>query len=348
MKYIKNDAVSYCNNRIISSINLTHEQHRVAAVYPCKVSGYYAGLIGSAGDAIWQQCIPDIRELEDDVQIADPLSEALLSPVPGLIHRYPDRVVLLVSNRCPVYCRFCMRKRHVGTAEEVPLDPEYLDNALSYIRSKPSIRDVILSGGDPLMLDDDSLYMILSRLRDISHIKIIRIGSRIPVTLPQRVTPELCGVLARFHPLYINTHFNHPGEITDMSSKACEMLANSGIPLGNQSVLLRGVNNDVDIMRRLMTVLLDIRVKPYYIHQMDLIKGTAHFRTSVSQGLEIIRALRGHVGGMSVPHYVIDLPEGKGKVALLPERVEREGDILFLTTYQGERVAYRDIIDPLV
>jgi lysine 2,3-aminomutase len=185
-------------------------------------------------------------------------------------------------------------------------------------------------------------------MREIPHVRIIRIGTRIPVTLPERVTPELCSILGRFHPLYINTHFNHPAEITVASTRACGMLANAGIPLGNQSVLLRGVNDDITVMRDLMTGLLEVRVKPYYIHQMDLIKGTAHFRTPVSRGLEIIRALRGHVSGMAVPHYVIDLPEGRGKVALLPEPVEREGDLLILTTYRGERVAYRDITVPQV
>jgi len=344
MRYITDDTSTPRNSA--SLITLTAEQQAVASVYPCKVSGYYAGLVGSPGDAIWRQCIPDSRELEDETQAADPLAEETLSPVPGLIHRYPDRVVLIVSNRCPVYCRFCMRKRHVGGEGVIPLAPDTLERALAYIRSKPAIRDVILSGGDPLMLDDASLQTILGRLREIPHVRIIRIGTRIPVTLPERVTPELCSMLGRFHPLYINTHFNHPAEITVASTRACGMLANAGIPLGNQSVLLRGVNDDITVMRDLMTGLLEVRVKPYYIHQMDLIKGTAHFRTPVSRGLEIIRALRGHVSGMAVPHYVIDLPEGRGKVALLPEPVEREGDLLILTTYRGERVAYRDITTP--
>ena len=330
-----------CNKR--NSIELSVEQNAVASIYPFKVSSYYAGLIRTPGDAIWRQCIPDVRELDDDDQEADPLAEGLLSPVPGLIHRYPDRVVLLVSNRCPVYCRFCMRKRHVGAGADLPPDPGAIDNAMEYIRSHPAIQDVILSGGDPLMLDDASLHMILSRLRSIKHVKIIRIGTRVPVTFPERVTTEICSMLRQFHPLYINTHFNHPSEITAASARACGLLADAGIPLGNQTVLLRGVNDDVTVMRQLMTGLLEVRVRPYYIHQMDLIKGASHFRTPVKQGLEIIRALRGHVTGMAVPHYVIDLPDGKGKVALIPDAVEREGDILFLRTYQGERVAYRDI-----
>lgn len=338
IKYVNS---SSCNKNNI--IELNTEQKAVASRYPFRVSNYYAGLIKASGDAIWRQCMPDARELEDDIQDADPLAECLLSPVAGLIHRYPDRVVFLVSNRCPVYCRFCMRKRLVGGGGDLPLDAGAIDNALDYIRSHHEIQDVILSGGDPLMLDDASLQLILSRLRSISHVKIIRIGSRIPVTFPERVTSELCSMLQQFQPLYINTHFNHPAEITSESAKACGMLADAGIPLGNQTVLLHGINDDVTVMRDLMLGLLEIRVRPYYIHQMDLIKGTAHFKTPVTKGLEIIRALRGHVSGMAVPHYVIDLPNGKGKVAILPDSVEREGDLLFLTTYQGERVAYRDI-----
>lgn len=337
-KYIESTC---CNSSNV--ITLTTAQDAVTSIYPFKVSNYYAGLIGSPDDAIWRQCIPDPRELSDDTQDADPLAEDLLSPVPGLIHRYPDRVVLLVSNRCPVYCRFCMRKRHVGAGNDLPPDPAVIDRALEYIQSHPAIQDVILSGGDPLMLDDASLFMILSRLRAITHVKIIRIGTRVPVTFPERVTSELCTMLRRFHPLYINTHFNHPTEITASSSRACGLLADAGIPLGNQTVLLQGINDDVTVMRDLMVGLLAIRVRPYYIHQMDLIKGAAHFKTPVTKGLDIIRALRGHVSGMAVPHFVIDLPNGKGKVALIPDVVEREGDILFLRTYQGERIAYRDI-----
>lgn len=336
-KYI---CTTSCN--IKKNVLLSEEQAAVALTYPFKVSNYYASLIKAPGDAIWRQCIPDARELDDDTQDPDPLAECLLSPVPGLIHRYPDRVVMLVSNRCPVYCRFCMRKRHVGAGNDLPPDPESINSALAYIRSHPAIQDVILSGGDPLMLEDASLHMILSQLRAINHVKIIRIGTRVPVTFPERVTSELCNMLRQFHPLYINTHFNHPHEITTASSRACALLADAGIPLGNQTVLLRGVNDDITIMRELMTGLLALRVRPYYIHQMDLIKGATHFRTPVTQGLEIIRALRGHVSGMAVPHYVIDLANGKGKVALIPDVVEREGDILYLTTYQGERVAYRD------
>lgn len=340
MQYFKD-----CNTTILcgdTDIFNTSDHSQVSSRYPVRISKYYAGLIQEKGDAIWKQCMPDLQELEDSCQCPDPLNETSLSPVPGLIHRYPDRVVLLVSNRCPVYCRFCMRKRHVGSGD-APMDETELKNALNYIATKPGIRDVILSGGDPLMLSDETLYRVLSGLRAIKHISIIRIGSRVPVTLPERITPELCNLLKQFHPLYINTHFNHPTEITDHSAKACAMLADAGIQLGNQTVLLKGVNDTVGVMRELMTGLIGIRVRPYYLHQMDLVQGTAHFRTSVTTGLDIINALRGHVSGLAVPHYVIDLPGGKGKVAILPDVMEREGQLLLLRTYTGEQVAYRDL-----
>jgi len=338
----------YINSSSITLDKITYKTNNqldlslVSAIYPFRVSPSYAHLIQKPDDAIWKQCVPDIRELEDTEQYADPLCEEALSPVPGLIHRYPDRVVLLVSNRCPVYCRFCMRKRHVGEGD-APLDSVALERALEYIATHPAIRDVILSGGDPLMLDDNSLCHILRSLRAISHVSIIRIGTRMPVTLPERITPELCALLKQFHPLYINTHFNHPDEITSASTRACNLLADAGIPLGNQTVLLRDVNDSVETMRELMRSLLALRVRPYYIHQMDLVKGTVHFRTPVSAGLEIIRALRGHVSGLAVPHYVIDLPNGRGKVPVLPDGFERDGDMLILKTYQGDLVRYRDL-----
>ena len=340
MQYIKYNTTTACNKKIIAW--LPDNMNLVSARNPVRLTDYYAGLIRRPHDAIWKQCMPDARELEDHSQCPDPLDEKSLSPAPGLIHRYPDRVVLLVSNRCPVYCRFCMRKRLVGSGD-APMREDELRNALNYIAAQPSIRDVILSGGDPLMLDDESLSKILTGLRAIPHVAIIRIGTRIPVTLPGRITPDLCAMLKKFHPLYINTHFNHPDEITADSGTACALLADAGIPLGNQTVLLKGVNDSVETMRSLMSGLLALRVKPYYLHQMDLVQGTAHFRTSVSTGLEIVRGLRGHISGLAVPHYVIDLPGGKGKVAVLPDDVEIRGTTLHLRTYTGERVTYQDI-----
>ena len=343
MRYIMCSDLTYYKKRANDDIHL--KDNPVSARYPVRLTQYYAGLIKQPYDAIWKQCMPDPRELNDHTQLPDPLEEKLLSPVTGLIHRYPDRVVLLVSNRCPVYCRFCMRKRLVGSGD-APMGDDEFRKALEYIAAHPEIRDVILSGGDPLMLDDESLSRILSSLRGIPHIAIIRIGTRIPVTLPSRITPGLCSLLKRFHPLYINTHFNHPDEITAESASACSMLADAGVPLGNQTVLLKGVNDSVEIMRSLMAGLLTIRVKPYYLHQMDLVQGTAHFRTSVKTGLKILRGLRGHISGLAVPHYVIDLPGGKGKVAILPDDVEVNGDTLLLRTYTGERVSYLDITTP--
>ena len=312
----------------------------VVGRYPLRITPHYLGLIETPGDPIWLQCIPDSRELEDD-QSADPLDEERLSPVPGLIHRYPDRVVLLVSSACAVYCRFCMRKRRVGCTGN-GAEPADLAEACAYIAADPSIRDVILSGGDPLLLPDELLVEILDKLHRIPHVEIIRIGSRVPVTLPSRITPGLCRQLKRFHPLYINTHFNHPREVNRASATACERLADAGIPLGNQTVLLKGVNDDPDVMRNLMKHLLAIRVRPYYIHQMDLVRGTSHFRTPVSTGIGIMDALRGHISGLATPHYVIDLPGGKGKVPITPEYCRREGDMLILKNYRGEEVAYRD------
>lgn len=318
------------------------EAAAVAKRYPFRITRHYFSLIKEKNDPIWRQAVPDPRELNDDFQQPDPLNENGLSPVPGLIHRYPDRVVWLVSNECAVYCRFCMRKRRVGCSSSELLSSSFKD-AIRYIAANPAIRDVILSGGDPLLLEDGQIEEILSALRAIHHVEIIRIGSRIPVTFPERVTPSLAALLKRHQPVYLNTHFNHPLEINSESRKACAILADAGIPLGNQTVLLKGVNDHPAVMKDLMRGLLSIRVKPYYLHQMDLVRGTSHFRTSVKTGLGIMDSLRGHLSGLAVPYYVIDLPEGKGKVPLLPGH-EISGDgLLKLRTYTGETVEYRDI-----
>ena len=312
----------------------------VADRYPMRITPYYLSLIKEIGDPIWRQCVPDVRELEGDHFSADPFREKELSPVPGLIHRYPDRVVLLVSPLCAAFCRFCMRKHQFR--KESNLNSS-VDSGLDYIEENSTVRDVVLSGGDPLLLPDETLEEILSKLRQIPHVEIIRINTRIPVTLPERITSHLCRMLKRYHPLYVNTHFNHPSEITEESGGACDQLADAGIPLGNQTVLLKGVNDDLPVMKQLMQKLLTIRVRPYYIHQMDLVKGTGHFRTPVEQGLEIMAGLRGHTSGMAIPYYVIDLPGGKGKVPLLPDDVKMEKGKLFLRNYLGEVVEYPDI-----
>jgi lysine 2,3-aminomutase len=309
----------------------------VVELYPMRITRYYLSLIKQPGDPIWLQCIPDVKELEDDHLSTDPLNENGFTPVPGLIHRYPDRVVLLVSSACPTHCRFCLRKHRLGFRH--PLDG---DEGLNYIEGNRDIRDVILSGGDPFMLSDEVLKDILERLKKISHVEMIRINTRVPIVLPDRITFGLCRMLRHYHPVYVNTHFNHPSEITPESAEACAKLADAGIALGNQTVLLKGVNDDPVVMKKLMQKLLTLRVRPYYIHQMDLVKGTGHFRTSIDQGLKIMSALRGHTSGMATPYYVIDLQGGKGKVPILPDDVKKEGKTLFLRNYLGEVVEYRD------
>ena len=310
----------------------------VVARYPMRITPYYLGLIESAGDPIWRQCVPDPAELGDLLQSPDPLDEERLSPVPGLIHRYPDRVVWLATSACAVYCRFCMRKRGVGCAAMAPANPE---DAVAYIAAHPEIRDVVLSGGEPLLLPDDRIEAILSALQRIPHVEMVRIGTRVPVTLPERITPKLVRLLKRYQPLYINTHFNHPREITPEAAQACALLADAGIPLGNQTVLLKGVNDDLQVMRSLMRRLLSIRVRPYYLHQVDLVRGTAHFRTAVSRGVALLDGLRGHTSGLAVPHYVIDLPGGKGKVDVASGRPGADGSSYLFTNYLGEEIEYR-------
>jgi lysine 2,3-aminomutase len=259
--------------------------------------------------------------------------------VPNITHRYPDRVLFLVSNRCAVHCRFCTRKRKIGHSFEVTA--ETISQGIDYIRSNPQVRDVLLSGGDPLLLSDTQLDDILGRLRAIPHVDIIRIGTRVPGALPDRITAELARALARAHPLYINTHFNHPAEITPQARRACEILADAGIPLGCQTVLLKGVNDSVEIMRELMQALLSMRVRPYYLHHMDYTLGTAHFRTSLTTGLAIIHGLRARISGMGVPHYVIDLPGGGGKVPLTPEYIQGvDGQALLIKNFQGKIFRY--------
>lgn len=315
--------------------------HPVVSRYPMRITPYYLSLIETPGDPIWRQCIPDPEELSD-TQLPDPLNEEELSPVPGLIHRYPDRVVWLVSAQCAVYCRFCMRKGRVGCPGKMSGLGE-LDQALNYIADRPAIRDVVLSGGDPLLLEDEELATFLSGLRRIPHVEVIRIGTRTPANLPERITGKLCRMLKRFHPVFINTHFNHPREITEESARACARLADAGIPLGNQTVLLNGVNDNPEVMKSLLQRLLAIRVRPYYLHQMDLVQGTRHFRTKIARGLEIMDALRGHTSGLAIPYFVIDLPGGKGKVPLLPDYVRKEEGKLFLRNYLGEEFAYPEV-----
>lgn len=306
----------------------------VTARYPLHITPHTLGLIEAPGDPIWLQCVPDPCELAADDLPEDSLNESAFSPVPAVVHRYPDRALLLVSGRCAGYCRFCTRKNRVGTAA-LNFSARQIDEALDTLAATPAIRDVILTGGDPLLLDDERLEAILSRLQAMPHVEMIRIGSRVPVTLPARVTPELCALLARYHPLYLNTHFNHPREVTVESSAACARLAAAGIPLGNQTVLLRGVNDDPEIMLALCRGLLKLRVRPYYLHQLDQARGTGHFRVPVERGLEIVAALRGRISGMGIPQYVIDPPGGEGKVSLTSENLLSVGETLLVRTSRG-------------
>nr|NIQ11355.1 KamA family radical SAM protein [Gammaproteobacteria bacterium]NIR95576.1 KamA family radical SAM protein [Gammaproteobacteria bacterium] len=302
--------------------------------YPLSITPHYFQLIESPGDPIWNQCVPQISELSLDDLPEDSMNEAAFTPVPAVVHRYPDRALLMISGRCAGYCRFCTRKSRVGTRGFV-FSRDQINAGIQYIVRTPAIRDVVLTGGDPLLLDDGPLDNILKQLRRIEHVEIIRIGSRVPVTLPGRITEELCQLLAKHHPVYLNTHFNHPRELAEESIKACAMLADCGINLGNQTVLLRGVNDDHDVMIELCRGLLKARVRPYYLHHLDQAKGTSHFRVPVERGLAIIQAMRGHISGMGIPQYVVDPPGGEGKVPLSPSKIEGMGETLKVRTSSG-------------
>lgn len=291
------------------------------------------------GDPFWQQYVPSPEENEVVDGMVDSLAEDADSPVPNITHRYPDRVLFLVSPVCATYCRFCTRRRKVGDPEKIPLN--HYDSAFAYIRQHREVRDVILSGGDPLMLSDRRIDYILQSLRAIPHVEIIRIHTRMPSHLPERVTPELCEIIQKYHPVYVNVHFNHPDELTSGARAALSLLADAGCPLGCQTVLLKGVNDDPEIMKRLMHELLKCRVRPYYLYQCDVVAGAEHFRTSLEKGLEIIQALRGWTSGLAVPHYVIDAPGGGGKVPILPNYIQEvTEDEIVLRNYAGETYRY--------
>lgn len=305
-----------------------------------RISPAMVDLIREPGDPIWRQYVPTMAELDIQDGIVDSLNEDADSPVPNITHRYPDRALFLVSPVCASYCRFCTRRRKVGDPEKIPMSQ--FESAFQYLEQHAEIRDVIMSGGDPLMLSDRRLEAILTRLRAIPHLEIIRIGSRIPCHLPERITPELCQTLHKFHPLFINTHFNHPDELTPAAVRGLGMLADAGIPLGCQTVLLRGINDTPDVMVRLMQKLLMARVRPYYIYMADQVAGGEHFRTSVETGLRIMKALRGWTSGLANPHFVIDAPGGGGKIPLIPNYVEDFGeDEIVLRNFRGDRYVYK-------
>jgi lysine 2,3-aminomutase len=317
---------------------------------PVAITPYYASLIDAKNpeQSIRRTVIPVTTErILSAGESIDPLGEDDHSPVPGLVHRYPDRVLFLITGFCSVNCRYCTRSRIVGDSESYRFGKDQWEIALQYIESHPEVRDVLVSGGDPLTLSNERLEYLLNRLRRISHVEIIRIGTKVPVTLPQRITLTLTRMLKRFHPLWMSIHFTHPDELTSEVSEACGRLADTGIPLGSQTVLLKGINDDVETMKRLMQGLMKIRVKPYYIYQCDPIVGSSHFRTTVSRGLEIIQGLRGYTSGYAVPHYVIDAPGGGGKIPICPEYVVgRDGSFLVLRNYEVKLFKYPDTASP--
>ncbi|MGP8319446.1 MAG: lysine 2,3-aminomutase [Methanosarcinaceae archaeon] len=322
------------------------ELEETLAKFPLSITPYYLSLIDSSdymNDPIFKQSFPSPSELIiNKHDMKDPLSEDKDSPTPGITHRYPDRVLFHISNVCSMYCRHCTRKRKVGDVDSIP-EKEEVIKGIEYIKSNPAVRDVLLSGGDPFMLPDEYLDWILTELGDISHVEVIRIGTRMPVVLPYRITDELIEVLKKHHPLWINTHFNHPREITASSKNALRKLADAGIPLGNQTVLLAGVNDCHRIMKKLIHKLVQNRVRPYYLYQCDLSEGLTHFRTPIGKGIEIMENLIGHTSGFAIPTYVIDAPGGGGKIPVMPNYlVSWSTNKVILRNYEGVITTYKE------
>lgn len=310
---------------------------RVAARFPARLTPHLLSLIDRADDPVGRQFLPDPRELAEDALPDDPLAEARLAPLPAIVHRYPARVLLLAGNGCAAYCRFCTRKRRVGCAD-FNLSFGDLLQGVDYIAGHPEVNEVIVSGGDPLLLADEALDELLGRLRAIPHLGVLRIATRMLTVLPERITPTLASLLGRRQPLYLTTHFNHPRELTPAAAAACARLAGAGVPLANQTVLLRGVNDDADALALLCDTLLRHRVRPYYLHQLDPVHGTGHFRVPIERGLALVAALRARISGLAVPHYIVDLPGGRGKVALTPESIVSLGTTVVLRSAAGELV----------
>jgi len=319
---------------------------RHTGALPVGITPYYASLMDEFDpqQGIRRTHLPVNGEyLRVRGEFEDPLGEDHDTAVPGLVHRYPDRVLFLTTGFCSTYCRYCTRSRLVGGGAEYTFNLTQWENAAKYIEEHPEIRDCLLSGGDPLTIGDDKLEWLLARLRSIKHLEFLRIGTKVPVVMPQRITPQLIKILKKYHPLWMSIHFTHPDELTPEVQEACTRLANAGIPLGSQTVLLKGINDDVATIKSLVHGLLKIRVKPYYLYQCDPISGSSHFRTPVEKGLEIIRGLRGHTTGYAIPTFVVDAPGGGGKIPLLPDYVVgREGDDLLLTNFENGFYRYRD------
>ena len=325
------------------------ELRKTVHKFPLRITPYYASLIDTENyrnDPIFKQAFPNPAELRiSSCDMKDPLHEDKDSPVKGITHRYPDRVLFLISNRCAMYCRHCTRKRKVGDPDHIPSRQQIVEG-LQYIKTHHQVRDVLLSGGDALMLPDDFLEWILSELHSIPHVEVVRIGTRTPVVLPYRITDKLVNMLKKYHPLWLNTHFNHPREITPSASEALRKLADAGIPLGNQSVLLAGVNDCPQIMKKLNQKLVRNRVRPYYLFQCDLSEGLSHFRTSIGKGIEIIESLRGHTSGFAVPTFVVDAPGGGGKIPIMPNYIiSWSTNKTVLRNYEGVITTYNEPAD---
>lgn len=330
-------------------VNLTESEEEgiKAALKQLKmgITPYYALLMDKDDPncPVRKQAVPTLLETHiADSDMDDPLHEDVDSPTPGLTHRYPDRALLLVTDQCSMYCRHCTRRRFAGQTDQASTTNQ-LDKGIEYIKNTPEVRDVLLSGGDALLINDEKLEYILKELTAIDHVEVVRIGSRAPVVMPQRITPKLTEILKKYHPVWLNTHFNHSKEITPETKKACEMLADAGVPLGNQSVLLRGINDSIHIMKRLVQDLVQIRVRPYYIYQCDLSQGIEHFRTPVAKGIEIIEGLRGHTSGFCVPTFVVDAPGGGGKIPVMPQYLISQGSKrVVLRNYEGVVTTYTE------
>ena len=335
--------------KIKQVINLTpQEEEDIAKVlngFRVGITPYYASLMDPDDPycPVRMQAVTTIAETHrGEADMLDPLHEDEDSPAPGLTHRYPDRVLFLITDQCSMYCRHCTRRRLAGETDGAR-SMDDINACIEYIRKTPVVRDVLLSGGDCLCVEDDVLEYIISELRKIEHVEIVRLGSRTPVVMPQRITDDLCNMLKKYHPIWLNTHFNHPKEMTPEAAAACQKLADAGIPLGNQSVLCRGINDDVHVMRNLMHVLVKNRVRPYYIYQCDLSLGIEHFRTPVSKGIEIIEGLRGHTSGYAVPTFVVDAPGGGGKTPVMPQYViSQTPDKVILRNYEGVITTYTE------
>lgn len=327
-------------------VNLKEEDKEVITKiqkdYRWAISPYYLSIMDleSTSCPVWLQAIPSVYELDDPYGKEDPMAEEYTSPAPRITRRYPDRLILNVTNQCAMFCRHCQRRRNIGEIDK-PAAKDDIKEAIQYIRDNPEIRDVLITGGDPFTLSDEKLEWIISEIRAIPTVEIIRLGSRTIVTMPQRITQKLCDMLEKYHPLYVNTHFNHPREITPEALEATRKLAKAGIPLGNQAVLLKGINNDPHVMKKLNQTLLRIHVKPYYIFHAKSVKGTSHFVTRIEDGLEIMEHLRGHTSGMAIPTYIINAPDGNGKTPILPHYLISQGkDYVLIRNWEGKVFKY--------